>query len=177
MGSSYAQKASFLLGFDSRISFISGQRADFTGIRAGIEYDRFRYGAGVYSMTSSYLKRIVSPEADTTITQLEFTYLCLFSEFEILEDEKWEVTTPLVFGFGKAGYKHDPTTTEGNVYLLEGSVTAQYKFRPWIGIGAGVGYRQLISNQSAVDERLSNVVYTLKSRIFLFQLLKGIFSP
>jgi hypothetical protein len=60
------------------------------------------------------------------------------------------------------------------VALAHFSLAAQYKVVRWFGIGAGLGYRVMLVDNSNVNENFDSVIYSVNLRIFLDEVVKSV---
>lgn len=164
-----------ILGFDTRRSFISNQNVRLFGIKCGLDFDtKIRLGFGVYFLANPFKRTLVIPEADSVRivnAQLRFAYVSLFAQPVWLSTRRWEISSPFHLGIGESYYQGPGSIialeTNRTVLLAELSATIQYKIVPWIGLGAGFGYRQMILGNAFVREDFNAPVYSLGIKLFL----------
>lgn len=190
----------FLFGFDSRISFVFNKNTKLSGIKIGIEGDgKHRAGFGFYSLknpvilkdkplvidSGSYFNGTDSvryPIVDTFNLRTHYSYLSVFVEPIWISNKKWELTSPFQLGLGEAkiDYRNNSGVVKDLVkfpfLVTEVSVVGHYKFFPWVGLGAGIGYRAMITSNQDVKDAFNAPIYIIKLKIFLGDLYRGIFK-
>lgn len=176
----------FTLSFDSRQSFVLGRLTKMNGLKIGIEfYDRYRFGFGFYKMNAPIeLKPIpIENSNDTIFSNFEFEYSTVYLEYVLYQDYKWEVSVPLSIGTGTGTIKaylkssgYDTTVVIKGIPLVAINAAAHYKVFHWMGIGVGLGYRQILTKNKEANEALSSPFYVIKLKIFLSRLYESIFK-
>lgn len=189
------KKVKIIASFDGRYSVIRKQSVDIFGAKIGLEFNkRWRAGLGIYGLLfpeqySGSISRATT-EGSTTIpyhADLHFWYVAAYAEYVALKTKRWELSIPLQFGVGRtdiAAYRDDTgaqlqslrNKNSQTVYLVEPSVVGHYKVFSWIGIGAGLGYRQMLHADDRMNKNFDNFTYILKVKLFpadLFRVLKG----
>ncbi|HCQ28890.1 MAG TPA: hypothetical protein DIU39_01310 [Flavobacteriales bacterium] len=183
------KKHKFIFSFDSRNTVILGQSAGLFGVKFGIEHNkRHRFGMGIYAIKANSTINLgkeqieYSTENNTlrdTIVDLYagFDYLTLFYEYVWLTKKRWEISTPVSFGYGTASVnynigKQKIIYADVPVLSVEPVVSGHYKVFSWIGIGAGVGYRKVVYTNKKIGHRLDAPLYIFKIKLFLGGLLK-----
>ena len=175
MKQAFESKPKLVIGFDSRRSFLANRDIRITGAKVGIDLDhRFRTGVAMHGLTSKY-ERTFIVDNDTTQSALRFSYLSIWAEYVFFRNKRWEFSTPVYLGVGKSKYSQFEESTERPVTTVESALMGQYKFFPWIGLGAGVGYRRLLIHNPQLDENFSNFIYIVKLKIFLSPILDAVF--
>ena len=53
------------------------------------------------------------------------------------------------------------------VAVLGVGLNAQYKITRFFGLGAGIGYRQMLSENDKIREALNSPLYVLKIKVFI----------
>ena len=182
-------KPKLVFGFDGRFSFVKYDAVTISGLKIGLDFDnRVRVGLGIYGLLkpaeySSYAKLTIN-KIDTPVlynSKTKLWYGAAYIEYVITHKKRWEVSTPIQFGIGKAqidaSYIGNPSNeikkliNEGDlvktVYLIEPSVTGYYKIFNWFGLGAGLGYRQLINGTERLNITFNNPIFIVKGKIFL----------
>ena len=181
----YSEKPKFIFFFDNRNSFIKGREADLVGVRLGGEWKHWRAGIGFYGLSNKQYKNVTVTNAlgapQTIDVRLRFGYVTVFGEYIFFRNKRWEFSTPLSIGLGQVALE---TSKDGEVQkirkngiiLIEPSITGHFKVFSWVGIGAGVGYRQVLlapPNQFGI---FSSPIYIIKLKIFLSPIYKAIFK-
>ena len=169
-------------------SFVSNEQANTFGIRSGLEFNkRVRIGVGFYALTSDIVKQKIIAGAsgnDTVGAQLEMGFASVSLEYVFYNKGQWQLSVPLNIGVGKSYFWHylegqgdiRYKIDEKSVALMTLSVEAQYKIIKWVGVGAGLGYRQMLKDNSNINENFNSVIYNLGLRIFVDEIFKSIFK-
>lgn len=182
----------WLFGFDTRSSFLLGQSVRIGGLRIGFEIDDAdRFGWGFYNLRNAAVLEDVpilfysadSTESwlDTTNVNFSFGYNTLFYERVLFKNRKWEVSAPFHIGLGSIQATATDTTGfshrlfNATVMPLEMSVTGQYNILPWLGVGAGLGYRAIVTSDQQVREAYNAPIWIAKVKFSLGGLYRSIF--
>lgn len=180
--------SNFVLQLDNRNERYYDEKGRMNGVRVGVEiFRRVRTGVGIYANNQNY--RINFPDADPTYYEAaRLVYNTGFIEPIWFRNFRWEFSTPLATGRGAIFIENFDLTTSVptfqsfdtvmNVRMYDYAVQAQCKIFSWVGIGAGVGYRDLISKE---DERFnvpfSRPYFDFRIKIYLGYVYKNIFKP
>jgi hypothetical protein len=104
-------------------------------------------------------------------------------EYTFYHNDPWQFSIPLNLGAGKSYFWYYKNTAgdkgrldEKIVILSTLSVDAQYKIIKYIGVGAGLGYRVMLKDNSNINENFNSVIYSLQLRIFVDEIIKTIFQ-
>ena len=164
-------KPKFYISFDNKNSFISNRSGWFLGAKIGLEHNKiFRYGLGfngLYNKTySTYVNGIKESEE-----YLSFNYISFFAEYIFKTNKRYEFSLPINFGLGYSWLGDLKTTTTGQFQILyETQLNGMYFPIKFFGIGAGVGYRIMLKNNSYIDEQFTAPIYSIKAKIVLGEL-------
>jgi len=167
----------FLFGFDARNSFIKGHQAKIFGIKPGIQlFNKVRMGLGLYFLNPPIVKegeiKGLSGQPIEGKAELRFAYLSTWAEYIIIHKPRWEISTPVHIGLGSIEVLYKPYNQSIIPSQKRASVVGYYKFFKWIGLGAGVGYRQMLSGKTLIRESFNSPIYMIKVKIFLGYLYK-----
>ena len=170
-------KTTFVFSFDARRSVIRDQKAKIGGIKIGLDFkNKIRAGLGFYGWTGPFEDTIIineePPDQDTVLAGIAFNYVSPYLEYIIYQNKKVELSMPIQFGFGdvsvqykyKNGNIETPIKKSVGVFVI--SLTGYYKFFTWLGIGGGVGYRNILTKQKLIRKTFNAPVYIVKIRIF-----------
>lgn len=183
----------FVFSFDSRASRVLDQKVKFNGFKIGFEFkDRHRFGLGFYALKNPIVlpnNIIVIQKPDTTEQEVDtvnyntnFNYTTLYYEFVFFTRKRWEFSSAFHLGTGRTTigytdkYKRDSTLIDFQVPIGAVSVAGHYKVFPWIGLGAGVGYRFALVGDKRVTEALNGFHTIFKVKLFLGDLYRGFFK-
>lgn len=181
---SFQTKPKLFFQFDSYNSIVTGARANAKGLKTGLDFNRkIRIGIGYFWLTPDVVeKRIVRP-GDTVRAQLKSRYLTLGAEYVLLNENPWQVTVPVHFGFGKSYFIYPDTISHRDeriasnpIVLFEPAVTGHYKVIKWVGVGFGVGYRIMLKNNPEVQDNFNSPIYILRIKIFFDEIYYSLFS-
>ena len=169
-----------IVKLDLRGSFISNERVQFAGIKFGLEHSaRFQYGIG-YSFLWSRVENVETVPVDGAVTtRLRFGYVTPYAECAFYRKGPWELRMPVQFGFGSGSVVYDDAVgrtrklQKSGVFLYEPSITVQYRFLKYFGLGAGWGYR-LVLRSAPLAEGLTAPIYTFGLKVFFGDLSKDI---
>ncbi|UPL47896.1 hypothetical protein [Hymenobacter sublimis] len=166
---------------DQRFSILNGKIVGINGVKGGVEWrGRWRAGVGVYRLSGGVPTRIAQPEGTPpgTRDEVRFRYLAGYGEYVFIGNPRWELSTPLQLGAGSYYTKYyfpdgGVRRTKSQVlFLLEPSVGAHYRIFRWIGVGAGVGYRQVWAAGKQPEDEMSGIIFFGRVKLFLGDLIK-----
>lgn len=174
--------------FDNRNERYFGTKARMNGLKLGLEsYKRVRFGFGFYANNNFY--RIPNPAIDDSILRTgKLNYSTFFTEIVFYRSFRWEVSLIGATGGGRLrvnNFSNDASISRfirqdvyEKVKIRDVAVNGQFKIFPWLGVGAGLGYRNVVN---LPDENLRDayrVPYIdFKLKIFLGYAVKSIFKP
>lgn len=180
----FQQKPKFSLRFDTRNSFISNKAAKIRGIKFGLDYGKdvtvgmsFNWLDKKFSTTKE-----VKVGADTLEANLDFGYLGFYFEYTFFRTEHWEISIPVQLGFGstyfayKDGNDKQKRLSQKPIIVYEPSMTADYRFWRYLGVGAGVGYRLMLVNNKDIEGNFNSPIYVLKLKVYLGDIYKDVFK-
>ena len=177
-----------LLSFVNYNSFFMNEKVKFTGIKFGTEVgEKVRFGFGYYWLGYYWRNNSIALNPDfrvndTLIRAAKLNYWNLFFDYIVYEDFCWELSVPLGMGnsFSKVDTVSSFLKSIPGTENIESSVLAtvgfdcEFRFVPWLGVGAGVGYRKSFAT-GQIREKLDAPFYAVKAKIFLGYLFKAIF--
>lgn len=165
--------------FDSHNSFISDSRAKILGIKLGLSFGkRLDFGIGynlLYPPEKKFNKEIYysnsnnSYDSSTAILQLH--YFSAHVEYVYYRNKQWQLSVPLQLGFGKTYYQYEffgekKEVESTPVFIYEPSVSVEYKFLKWIGVGADVGFRFMVTDYRRSYQKFNGPTYAFKLLIY-----------
>lgn len=191
----------FLFAFDARSSFIrfdgATHNAKLFGLKLGATYKkRHRFGWGVYFLQSNKTPIVVEKGLvprldtitnevvlDTLVHRVNFGYQSLFYEYVFYQKQRWEFSAPLHIGLGVAEVREGIRGQIGDTLiatvaapLMGISVGGHYKIMPWMGLGAGFGYRLMLSGDRNIRRALNAPIFIFKMKLFLGDAYRGMFK-
>jgi hypothetical protein len=169
------------INLDNRNSFLHSEAVAVFGARLGLEWNtRYRAGIGFYWIPTELQARLNPQMINRYFVQgeqLEMYYASVYFEYVLASRKNWEISTPLQFGYGRTNL---PFTLQGlfppqpgtdsdmqNLWLLEPSVNGYYRVSPWMGLGAGVGYRHTLFASNSVEQNFNAPIWMLRAKFFV----------
>jgi hypothetical protein len=164
LGTALQSPPKLSLGLDSRRSFISNRDVKMLGLRVSMDFqNRARLGFGLYFLASPYYRLFNEIDAQglptTARHKLQFTYISAYFEYVILSSLRWEFSMPVHLGIGDVGFVglvEEPKS----VLLTEATLLGSYKIFPFLGLGGGVGYRQILAGGTLIRENFNSPTYS-----------------
>ncbi len=182
------QKPKLFFKFDNRDSFIEHSRARIFGIVAGVNYGkRVMIGLGynqLYPPTTNFdEKRYYINQygrKDSVIEHLKLYYISLSAEYIFYQTKHWELSLPLQIGVGDTYFKYSIDGVSRRVgenlnFVYEPAVSIQYKPIKWVGIGADMGYRFMVTSQRKLNQKFTSPIYAFKLLIYYSEIYKYFF--
>ncbi len=168
-------------GFDTRRSFINNADVKITGVKLGLDFKRtIKFGVGIHWLNTPIYRTFMVPDSlgqdKPMVSQLTFGYLSFNSEYVFFRSKRWEFTTSTYVGLGSMQFTNLPQTHR-KFGLIEPDVNGQFKFFPWLGLGAGTGYRFMLMRDENVRSSLNNPIYKIGIRFFIGEAYNSIFHP
>lgn len=167
------------LRYDSRNSFVDGRYAAVRGVKLGLRYgDALRMGVGYNWLHSDIIRSIDA--SDSALFKLE--YFSPYFEWAFHNDDRWEISTILMLGFGSSRYEYniggtDYSTRRYFTMIYEPAMTAEYHFLKYFFVGAGVGYRLAVSSDSFTKQRVNSPIYLIKFGVEFRKVQKDFLPP
>lgn len=176
-----------LLNLDNHTSSFFGTTSSIWGVRLGVTIaGRYRMGFGGYILP----KQLDIPSlldvnrVDSVYRRFDMMFFTTFMEFVPISNFRWELSIPFSLGYGFANIGHKHTNeSEFHIrqgkqgFLLHSGIDAHYRIFSWFGVGLGVGYRQVLTNDTTVNRALSGLFASFRLKIFLGDLYFLIFKP
>lgn len=185
---SFHTKPKFFFQIGTYNSFVSNEPANTFGFKGGLEFNRrIRIGIGFYNLTSDIVKEKTITDVfdyDSTLNaQLEMYFIPVSFEYIFYHRNPWQLSVPLNIGAGKSYFWYylnkegdRGRVDEKSAALMTVSLEAQYKIFKWFGVGAGLGYRIMLKDNSNIDENFNSVIYNLGIRIFVDEIYRSVFK-
>lgn len=168
-------KPKFFASSDSKNSFISSRAGLFFGAKLGLEFENtIRLGigfTGLFNKTySGYINGIKKSDEN-----LSFNYISIFAEYIYKNNKNYDFALPISFGFGYSWLGDFETSNSRDfVILYETQLIGTYYPISYIGVGAGIGYRIMLLNNSYIDENFTAPIYSIKLKINFGELIENI---
>lgn len=175
-----AEPPRFVVGLDTRGSFISNENVRLAGVKIGLEHGgRVRYGIG-YSFLFTPVKRDREVEGMGTVeTRLRLGYVTPYFSYVFYQRGPWEVSIPVQIGIGSGSIVYDDTDgrtrplEKAFLFLYEPAMAVQYRFLRYFAIGGGWGFR-LVATNAELDESLNAPIYIFGLRVFVGDAIKDL---
>ena len=186
---SFKNKPSVFFMIDRYNSVVAGKGANTTGLKLGLDFKKkVRLGIGFSLLSSDIVERktvITEPGHDTTLNAiLSMGYITLYAEYVFYDSNNWQISMPVQTGVGSSYFTYyervgsvikEKKLNEQSIILFEPSGLLTYKIIKWVGVSGGIGYRQMILNNSKLDYNFNSVMYSLRLRIFIGEIFKSVF--
>lgn len=173
------QPPKLVVKLDTRGSFISNQNVSLWGVKVGLEHaGRFQYGIGCsFLRTPVEHVRYVEGAGEVT-THLRFGYVTPYVEYAFYQRGPWEVRIPVQLGIGTGSVRYNGpdgphTIARAGVFLYEPTMTVQYRFLKYFGVGAGWGFR-LVFGGGDLGEQLTAPIYLFGVKVFFADLWRDV---
>jgi hypothetical protein len=181
LGHALGSKPKLFFGFDTRRSFINNADIKISGVKIGLDFKRtIKFGVGLHWLNSAIFRTFTVPDSlgndQPVVSRLNFGYLSLNGEYIFFRSKRWEFTTSAYLGLGSMEFTNLPHTKRP-LGLFEPDLNGQFKFFPWLGLGAGTGYRFMLVRNDNVRSSFNNPIYKIGVRFFVGELYKSIFHP
>lgn len=170
--------------FNTRNAFITNSVVKMRGINLGLAWNaQTKAGIGFNWLGTELKKPITEVVGEIPYThnaKLNFWFVSAYFEYAFYRTKHWEISIPIHLGAGKSSYSYENTLKQntiidqGPVVLYEPSMIAIYKPIPWVGVGAGIGYRLMLKNNEAIQERFTSPTYTLRFQIYFGKIWKDL---
>lgn len=163
----------FSFQLDNRLSSIKDNNITIYGAKIGIQYKHLtRLGIGGSFIANpviiNYFNKKLKLEETNTFY---FWYFSLFNDWIIYKKNRWECFFTEQLGFGKPNFSKEindeiVVDISRNLLLNELSGQVNYKVLPWLGAGAGFGYRNVLNGNSQFKNTMNAPIYILKLIIY-----------
>lgn len=168
------------VSLDSKRSFISNRDVKTLGLKANLDFDnRVRLGFGVYFLQSPFYRSLKVTDyygvEDTVKAKLDFVFMTGFFEYVFLTTKRWELSAPFALGIGDVQFR-DVGMKPQAVMTSEFGIQGSYKVFPFIGLGGGVGYRQIISGGKLIRENFNSPTYSFGLKFWFGYLYQKFFK-
>jgi hypothetical protein len=167
------KKWKFAFQLDNRFSSIKKNDIVVFGAKVGVQYKNMtRFGVGtsfiLNPVTIEYFNKKAGADDTNTIN---FWYVSFFNDWILYKNLHWECFITEQIGFGKPSFVreiNDEIVRDVNVSLYINEISGQinYKIKPWIGIGAGFGYRNCLNNNQSLKNTFNAPIYIAKIIIY-----------
>jgi len=173
----YSQEApkkwKFAFQLDNRFSSIRGKEITVFGLKVGLQYKKLtRFGLGSSFIVNPVYIDYFNKKRNTEETnKISFWYFSVFNDWILFKNNKWEGFVTEQIGFGRPNFTkeiNNDIVSDFNVNLYVNEISGQvnYKLTKWIGLGSGVGYRNLLNKKSVLNTTFDAPIYVAKIIIY-----------
>jgi len=179
------KKYKFNFQFDNRYSNIRNYKITIFGAKMGIQYKNLtRFGVGASFIVSPVditgtlqvriKKKLVN---ENTEEKISFWYFSVYNDWIFYKTKHWECFATEQIGYGKPVYVYqvnNATVREEDIPLYVNEISGQvnYKIFSWMGLGAGLGYRNIWNGGSEVKDTFNAPIYIARLIIYPESILK-----
>ncbi len=158
---------------DNRVSSIRNNSILLIGGKIGCQYKGLtRIGIGASFIVNPVEFEYVSKKTSKVVTnKVDFWYFSIYNDWILYKRYNFDVIITEQLGFGKPRYVREigeELVSDANVdlYINELSTQVNYKINPIIGVGAGIGYRNLFNKKSVLNATFDAPIYMFKIIIY-----------
>jgi len=185
------QKPHLFGKLDTRNSFVYNSRIKIFGLKAGLSYGkRVFIGLGYNQIypsakaTKNFDKQIYFNNdlntVDSVTAKLQLFYFSAQVEYIYYRNNHWQLSMPLQIGVGQTSYKYEwlgkrAYNEKYACLIYEPAVSVEYRFVKWIGVGADVGFRFILTNNKALNNKFNSPTYAFKLLIYYNEIYKSLF--
>jgi hypothetical protein len=174
------RNGSFSLIFNSRHSSISTNNAYVFALMIGVRFDRKIGMGGGINVLDPAVPDSIHIGGQGIQRHLYFTYISYYLEYLLRLSKHWELDLFFMPGIGSSYYQYyyeGKTITQGSniVIPLEPSACLEYDFTKWIGFYVQAGYRWMLVNNPAINEKFNSPTYAAGLVIYPLEVYAAIF--
>lgn len=163
----------FAFQLDNRLSSIRKQDVAIFGTKVGMQYKNLtRFGIGFSFIINPVDFKYFNKKLNTSETNIiHFWYFSFFNDWIVYKRSKWECFVTEQIGFGRPQFMkeiNNDVVSDVNVSLYVNEISGQvdYKVCKWFGVGAGIGYRNLLNKKSVLNATFDAPIYIAKIIIY-----------
>lgn len=163
---------------DGKQTKMREHNVQIVGLRGGLQWQK-KYRAGLgYHFLSSKLDEMVLFQGKEVPARLNFNIISVYGEYTFYRNNKWTLNAGLQPGMGWKNNEYflpagGSETLEKEVFVsMEPYVSGNYKILYWVGLGGGLGYRQVMLGYPLSSYRLSGPNINFNIVIFFDALFK-----
>ncbi len=169
---------------DSRNSTLKETPIRMFGIKLGLQWaEKYRLGFGYYNLNTHFKENINYKSVQNSFKgRFHFWYISAFGEKQFFDNQKFHLNGTFHLGMGQSFFKPNnkpalPDRIKKEfVLLVEPHVSGAYKIIPWLGVGAGLGYRKSIIPDLLRTDNFNGGVVAISVQVFPFALYEAIFN-
>lgn len=149
------------------------------GLLFGVGYNQF------YDDNPDFDKKIIIQNDQHQLQEvnagMHLFYISAHAEYVFYQLNKWKLTMPLQFGIGQTSYSYKlnnrRTVVEKKLnFIYEPAVSIEYQAIRWVGLGADIGYRFLVTDDVQLINKFTAPTYAFKVLIFYNELYRAVFK-
>lgn len=178
-------KPGFDFKFGGSNAIITDRKAPTLGIRSGVSLgNNFSFGIGYMyipkGFSSVQLQNSVLPENIIT-RRLRLNYFCAYTQYFFYKTKRWDFSIIPQIGVGNTFYTisvnsaEEYSSSKTRIWLYEPMMTGAYRFLPWLGVGAELGFRFALKDRAVVTEVLTSPLYSFHIDIYWTRLARKYF--
>ncbi|NEN24970.1 hypothetical protein G3O08_15830 [Cryomorpha ignava] len=181
----YQNKLKPDFSLDARRTLFQKKWVGVMGIKAGVEYRRIhRLGIGVYFLNTRVFDRDFNFDIAADKVEYEFRYSTIYYERVLFFNRKWEVGSTLHLGGGNIRvFYQNPENSNERLQLkpvefstVELSAYGEYDILFWLGVGAGMGYRQVLGVNADLRKEFSSPIFVVNLQLKLIKLARSFYD-
>lgn len=117
---------------------------------------------------------------DSVTAKLQLFYFSAQVEYIYYRNKHWQLSMPLQIGVGQTAYKYEwlgkrRYDERYTCLIYEPAVSVEYRFVKWIGVGADVGFRFMLTESKALNSKFNSPTYAFKLLIYYNEIFKSLF--
>ena len=176
---------------DTRNSFIYNSRIKIFGLKTGLSFGRRLFiGIGYNQIypsakaTKNFDKQIYFTNdlntKDSITAKLQLFYFSAQVEYIYYRNNHWRLSMPFQIGIGQTAYKYEILNKwqykeRYTCLIYEPAVSVEYRFIKWIGVGADVGFRFMLTENKELNQKFNSPTYAFKLLIYYNEIFKSLF--
>lgn len=176
---------------DTRNSFIYNRRIKIFGLKTGLSFGkRLFIGLGYNQIypnakaTKNFDKQIYYTNelntTDSVTAKLQLFYLSAQVEYIYYRNKHWQLSMPLQIGVGQTYYKYElfgnkQYSERYTCLIYEPAISVEYRFVKWIGVGAEVGFRFMLTRNKEFNQHFNSPTYAFNLLIYYNEIFKSLF--
>ena len=167
----FSQPASWVGKLQTRHSFITGKPISTFGLKIGRSHaDRVSYGIGIHIMDKGIQSPIAPQEQIDLKKEVRMFYASAYFEYSFFHYNKWRIILPIHLGFGTSWHKISQESKSfrrdrAMVIMYEPSMAFEYQVMKYVAVGAEIGYRLMLLNNSNIPKQFTAPTWGLRLKI------------
>ncbi len=159
----------FIVNFDSRNTEAFGRTVKFFGLRFGAQKGNDILALGLYGLDNPFMDNAITLDGlkrGNVPVRTSLNYVSLTYERILLDTKRWQLSVPGMAGLGNVRVEYLDSVdvyrpyAKREVVPLETGIRAAYKLWWWLHLQAGVGYREVLSNDTRAKSNYSGFTWT-----------------